>query len=549
VRFLRVMLLLLPFGVGVLSLNCSKKSEPPTAPPSPNPACSLSPSTLNFDTVTIGASTDRQFTLTNTGTGTLAGTVSSPCGEFAVVGPAAYSLTAGQSATLTIRFTPTTTGTRACTIATGSALCVAVACNGTGQSATPACAVSAQLVDFGNVDYGASQDRSFTIQNVGGGTLSGTVSGTTGNFSLVSQPAFGLGPSQSATMTVRFTPAYGGAQACTLSLGPTGCSAVICRANGILPTYGHCSLQPVTTTIDFGEVSVGFTAERYFTIRNSDQTYIAHGSIGGPIALCPEFELPVAGPFELFPGDSTRVPIRFTPSREGLQLCDFPIACEMLGSGLTAGINHYLTGRGVGVGGTPQCQLSATILDFGQVVVGETKDLSLTVSNTGTGPLSGIAGPSHCSVFSFVGPVAYNLGPGQSTMLTLRFTPTEIGHTITCSEIPMGLACAPLTAIGAGVAPPSCALSTTILDFGTVPVGQSKDLTFDLENSGGGTLCGSITESCADFAVIQNASYCITPPGFVRVTVRFSPTTTGFQECTLSPGSNCPAITVRGTGG
>jgi hypothetical protein len=101
----------------------------------------------------------------------------------------------------------------------------------------------------------------------------------------------------------------------------------------------------------------------------------------------------------------------------------------------------------------------------------------------------------------------------------------------------------------AGAAPPNCTLSTTVLDFGTVLVGQSKGPHVRSENDGGGTLCGSVTGSCADFAVIQNTSYCVTPPAFVRVTVRFSPTTTGFQECGLSPGSNCPAVTVRGNGG
>ncbi len=65
---------------------------------------------------------------------------------------------------------------------------------------------------------------------------------------------------------------------------------------------------------------------------------------------------------------------------------------------------------------------------------------------------------------------------------------------------------------------------------------QSRYLTVDLANSGGGTLCGSVTESCPDFAIVQNASYCITPPAFVRVTVRFSPSSTAIDSASLLSG-------------
>jgi len=57
-----------------------------------------------------------------------------------------------------------------------------------------------------------------------------------------------------------------------------------------------------------------------------------------------------------------------------------------------------------------------------------------------------------------------------------------------------------------------------------------------------------MTESCPEFAVIQNSSYCFAPPAFVRVTVRFSPSSAGFQQCTISPEANCPPVTATGIG-
>jgi hypothetical protein len=43
-------------------VSCSKKSGTPTAPQPADPTCSLSTTSLNFGTVTVGMSADRQFT-------------------------------------------------------------------------------------------------------------------------------------------------------------------------------------------------------------------------------------------------------------------------------------------------------------------------------------------------------------------------------------------------------------------------------------------------------------------------------------------------------
>ncbi|MGB3093200.1 MAG: hypothetical protein WBC42_08320, partial [Candidatus Zixiibacteriota bacterium] len=44
---------------------------------------------------------------------------------------------------------------------------------------------------------------------------------------------------------------------------------------------------------------------------------------------------------------------------------------------------------------------------------------------------------------------------------------------------------------------PVCGVDPTSLDFGTVTVGGSSDMTFDISNTGGGTLSGTVSEACA----------------------------------------------------
>src|SRR6185436_5004655 len=74
------------------------------APPAASPECGLSPSSLVFDTVTVGASADRRVTLTNTGGGVLTGEWVSPSTEFGIVGSPGYTIAAGVTDTFTVRF-------------------------------------------------------------------------------------------------------------------------------------------------------------------------------------------------------------------------------------------------------------------------------------------------------------------------------------------------------------------------------------------------------------------------------------------------------------
>lgn len=100
-------------------------------PPSPS-SCSVYPTSLDFGTVVVGASSSRTFTITNTGGGTLTGTVSESCSNFSV-SPNSYSLSQGTSEAFTVMFTPSSTGTKSCTIDTGSP-CSNISCSGSGGS-------------------------------------------------------------------------------------------------------------------------------------------------------------------------------------------------------------------------------------------------------------------------------------------------------------------------------------------------------------------------------------------------------------------------------
>ncbi len=104
------------------------------------PVASLSPTSLSFGTVAVGGtSAPQNVTLKNTGTSTLNITSIATSGDFAQTNVCGSSLSVGGSCTISVTFTPTTTGTRGGTLsisddAPGSPQTVSL--TGTGGSST-----------------------------------------------------------------------------------------------------------------------------------------------------------------------------------------------------------------------------------------------------------------------------------------------------------------------------------------------------------------------------------------------------------------------------
>src|SRR5437867_171166 len=103
----------------------------------------------------------------------------------------------------------------------------------TTTAGSPALNVSPSSRSFGNVPLGGSEDRSFTVQNVGGGTITGSAT-TSPPFAVVAGGAYALTTGQSQQVTVRFAPTsvatftgsvtFGGGAGTTRSVSGSGIS-------------------------------------------------------------------------------------------------------------------------------------------------------------------------------------------------------------------------------------------------------------------------------------------------------------------------------------
>jgi hypothetical protein len=515
--------------------------------------CIVSPTTLDFGTINVGAtSASKTFTIRNPSAVPLSGSVDESCADFSIVsGGGAFALAPGDSVSVSVRFAPTTGGALACTVSTGSAQCAGVGCAGTG-ALPPACVVSPETLDFGAVTVLTAKEDSFTVTNTGGGTLSGNVTfGSCTQFFAVFSGlgSLNLGAGQSKTIKVRFSPGTtpNVPRMCTLDISTTGsaqCADPVFK--GIGAEAPVCKVSPAT--LDFGPVSVGSTRDSTFIVTNTGGGTLA-GAIDVPgSGSCGGFQVVGGGgPFALAAGETLRVTMRFAPSAEGTASCAIVAAS---GTGCTVTCK--------GDGDPPAaCEIVGAPLAFGLVNPGSVLDQTFTIKNSGGGRLPGdvsIAGATsgEYTILSGGGPFEL-VGSNASINVTVRFAPTNVGDESCTIETGSAL-CADVACTGRGEVTPVCAVSTGSLTFGNVVVGGSKNLTFRVTNTGGGTMSVTVSESCSDF-LIPNAgdlAFSLAAGAFRDVTVRFQPITFGARpQCTVvvnTGSASCPDVVCTGTG-
>lgn len=207
----------------------------------------------------------------------------------------------------------------------------------------------------------------------------------------------------------------------------------------------------------------------------------------------------------------------------------------------------------------PAGTVSVANLDFGSVTVGETADLSVTIRSTGDAVLTGAALES-CSEFSIVsGGGAFSLDPGVSRTVVVRFSPTGNGA-FGCTLTTSSCQCSNVQLSGEGVGevdPPAvCDVSPSSLDFGTMVQDSTATQTFRIKNTGGSTLTGTVSEPCANYAIVSGGgAYSLAGGDSVNVTVRFTaPGSDGSYPCTVETGgavlkalATCSDVTCTAT--
>src|SRR5262245_44743737 len=128
----------------------------------------------------------------------------------------------------------------------------------------PVLSVTPLSQDFGSAPAGGSADRTFVVQNTGGGLLSGTVSANP-PFSIVSGSSFRRGPNSSLSVVVRFRPTAPGPVSANLTFTSNGGDVTVAvtgigaGVTAIAPGSVDLASPPASFTMSgFGFANLGF---------------------------------------------------------------------------------------------------------------------------------------------------------------------------------------------------------------------------------------------------------------------------------------------------
>jgi len=514
---------------------------------------SANPSSVSFGNVVIGNSQTQGVTVTNNGGSSVTISNAATTGNaFSVTGPnLPVTLNAGQSATFNAIFTPPSAGTKngSLTItsnASNPTLTVPLQGSGVTQGQL---APNPASLSFGNVVISNNKSLGETLTNSGGTSVTisaASVSGAGMSLSGLSLPLT-LNAGQSTSFNVKFAPAAGGAVSGNVTITSDGGNPTLnIPVSGTGVTPGTLSANP--TSFSFGNVQVGSNATQSETLTNTGgaDVTISQANVTGAGFSVTGLSLPAT----LTSGQTVTFTVKFAPASAGAVNGNLAIVSD----GSNSPLNIGLTGTGVAPG---QLTPNPTSLGFGNVQVGNSKNLSETLTNSGGSSLTISAATVTGAGMSLSGlSLPVTLTAGQSTSFTVQFAPTAGGAvsgnvTITSNGSNPTLN-VPVT--GTGVTPGALTPNPATLAFGNVQVGNTGSMSETLTNSGGTTVNISQANVTGTGFSITGLTLpaTLTAGQSVTFTAKFAPAATGAASGTLeiiSDGSNSPLdIGMTGTG-
>ncbi len=274
-----------------------------------------------FSTSTIGQSEQKDVTLKASEALTLTSLESSST-QFKVGVPTPVlpaSLAANQTISVPITFAPSATGPLGATLTanTSSGKSATFALSGIGQAAAAQLEATPPLVTFGGTTIGGHLSGSATFRNVGGQPLTvESVRMPAAPFGATGVPKVGstIAPGTSVTVTVSFDPTSKGAFSGEIGLDTSAGSSTV----GLSGSAGEAGrLQIESEHTDFGNVGLGASATRSFTIENMGETAVTITKSKPPNggAFTATTSLPEGT--TIGPGESLREEVTFTPSALG----------------------------------------------------------------------------------------------------------------------------------------------------------------------------------------------------------------------------------------
>jgi len=513
-----------------------------------------SPSIVSFGQVAIGTISTVPVVLTNARSWKVTlSALQTTGGGFSMSGPTfPLTLGAGQSVTLNVAFAPQSAGTTGGRLfVSGPAL--AIPLTGTG-TATGQLIIAPAPLNFGNVPVGTTGTQQITLSAAGASVTVSSAAISNSQFALngASFPLT-IGASQGVSFNVAFTPQSSGTVSGSLSfvsnasnsqaLGATPNSSIPLSGTGV--TQGALGANP--TSLAFGSVQAGTSKSLTETLANSGETSL---TISAATASGTGFSLSgLSLPLTLTAGQSASFSVLFSPNANVAASGSVSITS----TGSDSNLSIPLSGTGVAQGALAA---NPTSLAFGSVQVGNSTNVSETLTNTGGSTVTISQANLTGAVFSVSGlTLPLTLTANQSVTFTATFAPTSAGAVSGSLSVVSNASNSTLNIAlsGTGTAAGQLAVSPTSLSFGNVADGSNSSLSSSLTASGASVTITSASLNNGEFVLSGISLPATLAAGqSTPFTVTFTPQASGATSASLSfssNASNSPSLqSMTGTG-
>jgi centrosomal CEP192-like protein/HYDIN/CFA65/VesB family protein/ASPM-SPD-2-Hydin domain-containing protein/uncharacterized protein DUF1573 len=500
---------------------------------------SANSTSVAFGNVAVGSTATQSVTVTNSGTATvnLSAATISGAGFTVMGGNPSASIPVGQSITVQMQFAPTAPGAANGTLTVTSDASnspLAVSLSGTGMQ--PGLTISPSSLDFSNVTVGQTSSQNVTLINGGNARLTvnlATVSGAGFGISGLALPKT-MAAGANLSFSVSFTP--------TSTAGETGSIVFTDNASnspqtltltgGAVATGSTLSANP--GSFNFNSVAVNSSSQQTFTLTNSGNTTITINQVSTTGAGFSGTGLNAGQ--KIAAGATATLVSTFAPTTTGAASGSVTITSTATNPTLTIPLS--------GTGTQGALSASPASINFGAVLEGASASVPVTLTNTGSAPVSitnhSIAGTG----FTLAGWSApATLTPGQTTSFTVTFAPAAAGSASGKVSITDNAPGSPL-AIGLSGSGTNIQATLTIspspVAFNSVNVGSNSTQFVTLTNTGNTALkVTAATISGLGFSTTLTPRT-INAGAISHFSVTFAPTGSGSASGSIQITSNAP---------
>jgi len=396
----------------------------------------VSANSIAFGSVAVNTTSPAQHVaLENTGSASLSissvavsGTYAS---RFAQSNNCGKSLAAGASCTISLTFSPNTTGLRFATLnistsAEGGQKSVSL--NGVGVAGTtPAAGLSPGSLAFASQPVGTTSGAgTATLDNAGTGALSissVTITGANpGDFAQANNCGSSLPAGSTCTFSITFTPAASGSRAALLSVADNSAGSPQTVSLSGTGTVASASLSP--TSLSFGNQSVNTKSGiRTATLTNGGKAALSLSGIAVTGANAGDFAQTNTCGSSVAAGASCTISVTFDPTASGSRSASVSFSDNANGSPQCLSLS--------GTGTAASASFSPSSLPFGNQSVNTTSGvLTTTLTNGGNAALSlssvALTG-ANPGDFAQTNTCGSSVTAGTSCTISVTFDPTASG--------------------------------------------------------------------------------------------------------------------------